>query len=121
MNDGSVAAVEPPVANDSGRGLRVAVIALHHDVSACDDLAERFAVARHVISVGRDDAKFARGDELDALARLDSRTIRSRQLGMLWPFFTDGDEGRGFRQPIDLRHRPAEPFLDGSNGGRRRW
>ena len=48
MHDRGVAGVKPAVAHDGGGGLGIVVIALHHDVAARDDLAERGAVARNL-------------------------------------------------------------------------
>src|SRR5262245_32165081 len=71
MHDGGVAAVEPPVADDGGRRLRIPVVPLHHDVATRDDLAECFTVARYLVAFGCDDPELARGDELNALTGLD--------------------------------------------------
>ena len=57
--------------------LGIVVVALHHDVAAHDDLADRLAVARHVASVLVDHPQLARGDQLDALARLDDGALRA--------------------------------------------
>ena len=80
MDDGGVAGVEPAVANGARRGLGIVVVALHHDVAAHDDLAERLAIVRDLVAVVVYDLQLAGGDQLDALARLDRRAFVRRQL-----------------------------------------
>ena len=51
--------------------LGIVVVALHDDVAADDDLAERLAVARHLVALVVHHAQLAGGDQFDALPRLD--------------------------------------------------
>src|SRR5687767_5927527 len=70
MDHRGVTAVEPAVADRVRGCLGVVVVTLHDDVAANHDFAQRLSVARYFAAVIVDDAQLARGDELDALARL---------------------------------------------------
>ena len=81
----------------------------------------RLAVARHLVAVVVHDAQLARGDQLDALPRLDRARSRGDERRVLGPRLADGDERRGLGQAVDLRDRPAELALDAlDRRGRRR-
>src|SRR5207247_8946643 len=94
MDDRSVARMHPPVADRFRGRLGIVVVALHDDVAADHDLAERLAVARYFPSALVDHAQVARRDELDALPPLDHRALRRRLLAVLGPRLEDGGEGR---------------------------
>ena len=82
VDHGRVAGVEPAVADRGGRGVRVVVVALHHDVAAHDDLAESLAVVRDLVALLVHDPQLAGGDQLDALAGFDGgagRPARARR------------------------------------------
>jgi hypothetical protein len=48
LHHGQVAGVEPAALEGIARGRRVLQVALHHDVAAEHDLADRLAVGRHL-------------------------------------------------------------------------
>ena len=119
VNDGRVAGMKPAAANGLGRRLGVVEIALHHDVAARDDLADRLAVGRNLAAVVADHAHFARGDELDALSSLDRRPLVGRQRGVCRQRLTDRDQGGRLGQPVDVGDGPAEFAFDPADGRRR--
>src|SRR5580700_7457790 len=51
MNHCGISGVHPATIQRPRRGLRVPVVAFHHDVSANHDLSERCSVARHRMAV----------------------------------------------------------------------
>ena len=59
MHDGGVAGVHVAAAERLRRRVRIVVVALHHDIPAHDDLADRLAVRRDVVHLLVDDADFA--------------------------------------------------------------
>ena len=120
MDDRGVAGVEPAAAHRHRGRLGIVVVALHHDVAAHDDLADRRAVVRHLAPLVVDHAQLAGRDQLDALPRLDHGALGRRQRVVLGPRLADRDERRRLGQAVDLRDRPAELALDALDRRRRR-
>ena len=67
--------MEPTVLNRGVGCGRIVVIPLHHDIAAYSDLTQRFAVMRYFVAVFVHHAQFSGTDQLDALARFDSRPL----------------------------------------------
>src|SRR6266566_8896061 len=79
MHHGGVAGVEPAVAHRPLGRLGVVVVAVHHDVPAHHDLAQRLAVRGHLHALLVHHPQLARGDQLDAGPGLDHRPVGGRQ------------------------------------------
>ena len=118
MNDGAIARVKPAALERFGRGLGIVVVALHHHVAANHDLAHGLTIPRHLAAAVVDDRELARGDQLHALTRLQDCAFLWRQARMFGPRLTDGDEGCGLGQSVDVNDLPAEVVLDTADGGR---
>src|ERR1041384_6432534 len=117
MDDGAVAAIEPAVRDGSGGSSGGAVITGHDHVAAHDDFTERLTISRHVAAAPVHNAEIARSDQFDALARFNDAALAGTQAGMLGPWLADGNEGRNFRQAVDLCDFPAQFAFDSFDGG----
>ena len=108
MHYRGIAGMKPAAAHGLFSRRRVVVITSHHDVAANDNLTRRLAIVWDLHAVFIDDFGFARGNQLDALSGLDGCAFGNVEAGVFSPWFTHGDERRGFSGPISLRDDPFE-------------
>src|SRR4029079_11685164 len=71
MDHGCIARMEPAILDRGSSRRGIVVVALHNDIAAHGDLAQRPAVVWHFAAVFADDPQLAGADQLNALASLD--------------------------------------------------
>ena len=112
VHHGGIAAVKVSTAKRLRRRFRIVVIPLHHRVAAHDDLADGFAVVRHLAIVFIHHSELARGNQLHALPGFDDCAFRRRDRIVFGPRLAHRDKRRRFGEPVDVRDRPSELAFD---------
>ena len=119
LDDRCIAGVEPAVGHRLPGCLRVAVVAIHHGVTADHDLSQGSRVVGHLPPLLVHHAQVAGCDQLHARAGLDDGSLLAGESRMFGQGFADCNERRGFGQPIHLRDLPAKVTLQPLDGCRR--
>ena len=113
-----ITGMEPPALHGVQAVIRPLPVAVHDDVAAGHDFANRLAVAGHVAAVGIDDADLdARNGIAGAGALVMAGLVVTRHAFLDW---RDGEHRRRFGEPVSGNTRAPELLLDVANQRRRR-